>query len=191
MKNKIILLLVLLFASCGKQEVYEFEKSKTFQHEESYNTDQNGTIVKIDSLSWFPEILDDKYPTIVEKIPIRTYIRFKFEPIDEDGFCFFSYRGTISAPNDSMQKYEIEDEFISEVVFFDENENQLFSFPFDDDYDVKDRTSNYKARGKTKLVTRTLLEKVDIEKTKIFINYEMQKKHQYKVRIIHDANSSK
>jgi hypothetical protein len=188
MKPIVSLLLALLFASCGKQEVYEFEKSTTFEPEKIYRADQNGTIV---NFKYYHGVFDDRYPTIVEKFPLRTYTRFKFEPIDEDGFCFFSYNGSISPHTDPEQKYRIDDEVISEVVFFDENKNQLFSFPFDDEYDVQDRASNYSVRGKTKLVTRTLLEKVDIEKTEISVNYEIEKKYWHKVRDIYESNSSK
>ena len=46
MKSIITLLLVLLFASCGKQEVYEFRQERSDAYWKYYNVDENGTDVE-------------------------------------------------------------------------------------------------------------------------------------------------
>ena len=115
MKNKIILLLVLLFASCIKQDVYEFEK----------------TSLKVD--------LGNKTQDI--KLVAR------FQIIEEEGYCLYDFK-----TNPPDHEY-----YVKTIKFYDDKDFLLF------------RTDNHKLfsdykdfdQGKTKIATRSLLEKVD------------------------------
>lgn len=195
MKSIITLLLVLLFASCGKQEVYEFRQKRSDAYWKYYNVDENGTDVEFissqrDNAKQFDKdylrkslrrkiqeirFKEENYPQKRQDISITEWVEFKFTPIDEDGFCFYTYRGNIYKNDKSYHRFDIDNERIEKVLFMDEQENVLFTYPFEDSYDNEKRVGNYDVQGKVKSVTRALLERVVQEKIVIKSKFEWEK----------------
>jgi hypothetical protein len=209
MKSIGTLLLVLLFASCGKQDVYEFEISE--EHTEFDRYDKNiSKWISSGETNWMnktnvPEYLvpsvlpaetnssaklvppirpidilslgaSSPYPSVTMKVNAQ----IQFYPIDGEEFCFYkihtyleeveykdedaeilaeAFGEELVNPKDSPFRI-LENEL--EILFFDEYGNNLFSFPFTDSKTFK---------GKTKDVSRALLERVDDELTKTYFNF--------------------
>ena len=186
MKNKIILLLVLLFASCTEQEVYEFRQEKTHTYDKSYDLDKNGRDIKIirhkldfkafgtDKFFRQSDYIRKNFILKRQDIDVKEWVEINFTPIDEDGFCFYTFRGNISRDDKATDRYVIDNERIVKVSFIDEHQNILFTFPFKDSYDTERRKGNYDIQGKTKLVTRALLERVIQEKIQIDTKFDWE-----------------
>jgi hypothetical protein len=183
MKSLVSLLLVLLFASCGKQEVYEFRHEESNSWEKTYDVDDKGKNVEfVYSSSQTREgrklkmkqhmYVSDNYPRKKQNINVVHWVEFKFTPIYEDGFCFYTYRGNIYRNEKPTDRYKIHNERIVKVLFMDEQENVLFTYPFVDSYDTEKRVENYDVQGKTKSVTRALLERVEKEEIQIRSKFE-------------------
>ena len=174
MKNKIILLLFLLFVSCGKQEVYEFEAST--KHREIKNLDFNDTRWN----AWkkanpdLPDFLSptsDFYDSFAE-YEVENKSLIKFFPVDDDGFCFYQIESDYAEKKLSGEDANLRRERITNIDFYDKYSNKLFSFPFDDNNVTNQR---YRAfiEGKTSEVSRSLLERVDEEKIKLSIDFSI------------------
>ena len=141
MKNKIILLLVLLFASCGKQDVFVFEEDFTGET----------TFSPLDSEKEYPVQFKDK-------------LKVRFKLIEEDNLCIFEIERNstckfIGEPIDtkiisrigSLEFYD-KDNFLLFETFIDRRGEELFNTK-----DIKE----FPRERKTRYVTRSLLEEVD------------------------------
>ena len=152
MKPIVSLLLVLLFASCGKKEVYEFETSAT--HFKTLRWDRKKTLSEKEKElpDWL--LLTDQFEKEV-RITLKLNLKINFTPIDEEGVCFYQINDAYQKVNYSQSGGEFEvlprKKTISSIRFYDKFGNKLFDFPFND--------SN-KKKGKTKSVSRALLERV-------------------------------
>ena len=139
MKSIVTLLLVLLFASCGKQDVYEFESEKIFRK---------------------------GHQGIFANKEIRTFeftmkVRARFRIIDEDGICLYDFDDEIikykqysGNPIPENERFSVHAGIIK---FFDDKDFLLFQT----DEDQKFSDSKDSDDKKTKIVTRALLERVD------------------------------
>jgi len=114
MKNIFTLLLVLLFASCGKQDVYEFERKGSGNF--GFGT-----------------------------------LKVRFQIIGEDELTLYDFE----IVNEKKENLKLEQ--VRDVKFYDDKNFLLFQT----DYLLRfpDR-GNFEYDGKTKVVTRSLLEKV-------------------------------
>jgi len=102
---------VLLFASCEKQDVYEFEKT-----------------ISINNYSWRLEA--------------------RFQIIEEEGLTLYDFKTETPDKNRVLRTIKFYDN--KNFLLFRTDSNNFFS----------DR-SDFKYEGKTKVATRSLLEKVD------------------------------
>jgi hypothetical protein len=110
MKNIFTLLLVLLFASCIEQDVYEFEKTSS-------------------------------------KNSFAITLKARFQIIEDDGYCLYDFK--VETPVDKK---------VRNIKFYDDKNFLLFRT----DYNLNfSDFSDFRYDGKTKIATRTLLEKVD------------------------------
>ena len=140
MKNKIILLLVLLFASCGKQDVFVFEEDFTGET----------TFSPLDSEKEYPVQFKDK-------------LKVRFKLIEEDNLCIFEIE------RNSTCKFigePIDTKIISSIgslEFYDKDNFLLFETFIDrgkEFFNTKD-IKEFPRERKTRYVTRSLLEEVD------------------------------
>ena len=110
MKNKILLTLFLLFASCTKQDVYEFEKT-----------------ISINGFSWRLEA--------------------RFQIIEEEGLTLYDFKTETPDKNRILRTIKFYDN--KNFLLFRTDTNSFFSDRDDFTYE-----------GKTRVATRSLLEKV-------------------------------
>jgi hypothetical protein len=121
-----------LFASCGKQEVYEFEAEKTFK--ESHGQKEFEFTLKV---------------------------KARFRIVEEDGICLYDIEDEVTQSKlISGEALTFDEKFncnASEIEFFDDKDFLLFSTVGNHSFrDLKE----FPGEKKTKIVTRALLEKV-------------------------------
>jgi len=175
MKSIVSLLLVLLFASCGKQEVYEFEtstKHREFKHLDFNSTRYYAWKKENPDVPDFLTLKNDFYDSIAEYEVVNKSL-IKFFPVDEDGFCFYQIESDYAEKKLSGEDARIRKERITNIDFHDKHSNKLFSYPFDDSNASYKRLWVYE--GKTSKVSRSLLERVDEEKIKLSIDFSILK----------------
>ena len=152
MKETFSLLLIFLLACCTMQENQTNQEFFEFKNDDSQN-------FMVD-LRLHVDNKVNKY-TPMEKHTLKSSVYFKFTPIDEDGFCYYLYDRNVE---DVYEKHSGRSKTfkgsIRRVYFLDKHGNQLFAYPFDDSYEVI-RNLEYYEQGKSKVVTRSLLQKID------------------------------
>lgn len=176
MKLIVSLLLVLLLASCGKQEVYEFEtstKHREFEHLDFNSTRYYAWEKENPDIPDFLTFKNDFYDSIAEYEVVNKSL-IKFFPVDEDGFCFYQIESDYAEKKLSGEDARIRRERITNIDFYDKHSNKLFSFPFDDNNVTSQRYRTF-IEGKTSKVSRSLLERVDKEKIKLSIDFSILK----------------
>jgi hypothetical protein len=177
MKPIVSLLLVLLFASCGKQEVYEFEvstKHREFKHLDFNSTRYYAWRKENPDVPDYLTLMSDFHDSIAEYEVVNKSL-IEFFPVDEDGFCFYQIESDYAEKKLSGEDASIRRERITNIDFYDKHSNKLFSFPFDDNNVTSQRYRTF-IEGKTSKVSRSLLERVDKEKTKLSIDFAILKK---------------
>lgn len=172
MKNIITLLLVLLFASCGKKEVYEFEISTKYKR--SKHIDYNATKY----LEWKKENPDtpdwlipmESFATKTANYEMTNNSLIKFFPTDENGICFYQIESDYTEKKLDGAEAIIRRPYIKNIDFYDKHSNKLFSFPFDDNNVTNQKYHSY-IKGKTSIVSRELLERIDNKKIQLSFSF--------------------
>ena len=183
--SALVFFVFVMLTSCTKQEVYEFRREESYSTKMPYYIDKTGKTIdtnysmEVKTRFMQRDYVHDNFTYIKHSIKVKAWAEFKFTPIDEDGFCFYSCRQNIYREINPKDRHSLDNEYIKKVLFFDDQENVLFTYPFEDSYDNERNIGNYDRQGKTKSVTRALLERVAEEKIEFRVNmdWEWDSKH--------------
>jgi hypothetical protein len=180
----------VMLTSCTKQEVYEFKTEESYPTKMPYYIDKTGKTIdtnysmNVKTRFMQRDYVRDNFTYIKHSIKVKAWTVFKFTPIDEDGFCFYSLRKNIYRQKNQKDRHVLDNESIKKVLFFDDQENVLFTYPFEDSYDNERDVGNYDIQGKTKSVTRALLERVAEEKIEFRVNMDWKWDSKHPRRVI-------
>ena len=154
MKHIITLLLVLLFASCGKQDVFVFEENFTGETTFSFpQKSQSGLSL-------------GKYNSKPKEYPVQftDKLKVRFKLIEEDNLCIFEIErnSTCKLIGQQLDNRKIKSR-IGRLKFYDKDNFLLFETFIDSGIEAfnKKDVQEFFYEKKTRYVTRSLLEEVD------------------------------